>query len=68
MRELLVRSGAPENFGSNLEDLVPDHLMGLARSDVKRSIPAIARDAEATAGIGRLLKEVPTTHRLLLGD
>ena len=42
--------------------------MSLARSDEKRSIPAIARDAEATAGIERLLKEVPTTHRLLLGD
>ncbi len=68
IREHLIRSGAPALAGRDLENLVPDHLMSLARSDEKRSIPAIARDAEATAGIGRLLKEVPTTHRLLLGD
>lgn len=42
--------------------------MDLARSDAQRSIPAIARDADATARIERLLNEVPTTHRLLLGD
>ena len=42
--------------------------MELARRDTQRSIPAIARDAEATARIERLLNEVPTTHRLLLGD
>lgn len=68
MRELVISFGDPENVGDNLERLVPDHLMDLARSDAQRSIPAIARDADATARIERLLNEVPTTHRLLLGD
>ncbi len=68
VRELVIRFGDPESVGNNLEKLVPDHLMDLARSDAQRSIPAIARDADATAQIERLLNEVPTTHRLLLGD
>ena len=42
--------------------------MELVRRDAQRSIPAIARDADATARIEGLLSEVPTTHRLLLGD
>ncbi len=42
--------------------------MELGRRDAQRSIPAIARDADATARIQSLLGEVPTTHRLLLGD
>ena len=68
MREIVVRSGDPENGGSDLEELVPDHLMEWARSDAQRVIPAIAKDADATAIIERLLSEVPTTHRFLLGD
>ena len=68
VRELVISFGDPENVDDNLERLVPDHLMDLARSDAQRSIPAIARDADATARIERLLNEVPTTHRLLLGD
>lgn len=68
VRERVISSGDPESVGDNLERLVPEHLMDLARSDAQRSIPAIARDADATARIERLLNEVPTTHRLLLGD
>ena len=68
VRELVISAGDPESVGDDLEELVPDHLMDLARSDAQRSIPAIARDADATARIERLLSEVPTTHRLLLGD
>ena len=68
MRELVVRCGDPERAGDDLEVWVPGHLMKFARGDPQRSIPAIARDADATAKIGRLLSEVPTTHRLLLGD
>ena len=68
MRELIVCSGDVDSVGSDLEELVPGHLMRLARNDAQRSIPAIARDANETAIIERLLKEVPTTHRLLLGD
>ena len=68
VRELVVSRGDPSRVASDLEELVPCHLMELARRDTQRSIPAIARDAEATARIERLLNEVPTTHRLLLGD
>ena len=68
MRELVVRCGDPNNFGNNLEKLVPGHLMEIARHDSQRSIPAMAKDVEATAIIERLLSEVPTTHRLLMGD
>ena len=68
MRELVVRCGDPESASGDLEEWVPGHLMELARSDAQRSIPAIARDADATTRIERLLSEVPTTHRLLLGD
>ena len=68
VRELVVSRGDPGRVASDLEDLVPCHLMELARRDTQRSIPAIARDTEATARIELLLNEVPTIHRLLLGD
>ena len=68
MKEVVVCGGDSHSVGRNLEDLVPGHLMEFAREDSQRSIPAIARDADETARIERLLSEVPTTHRLLLGD
>ena len=69
VRERLISFGDPESAGNNLEQFVPGHLMDLARSDAQRSIPAIARDADASRpGIERQLHRVPTTHRLLLGD
>lgn len=68
MRERLISFGDPESAGNNLEQFVPGHLMDLARSDAQRSIPAIAKDADASARIERQLHRVPTTHRLLLGD
>ena len=68
MHDLVVRRGDPGSVGSDLEELVPAHLMDLARGDAQRSIPAMAKDADATERIERLLSEVPTTHRLLLGD
>ncbi|MCY4652002.1 MAG: site-specific DNA-methyltransferase [Dehalococcoidia bacterium] len=42
--------------------------MEFARDDEQRSIPAIAKDSDATAQISALLGELPTTHRLLMGD
>ena len=48
--------------------MVPSHLMERARQDPQRSIPAIARDVDATKCIEDLLPAVPTEHRLLLGD
>lgn len=68
MRELVVCRGDAGRLASDLEAMVPGHLMELGRRDAQRSIPAIARDADATARIQSLLGEVPTTHRLLLGD
>ena len=68
VRERLISFGDPESAGNNLEQFVPGHLMDLARSDAQRSIPAIAKDADASARIERQLHRVPTTHRLLLGD
>ena len=64
----MVCGGDPKSVGKDLEALVPDHLMEFVRYDAQRSIPAIAKDADATARIERLLSEVPTTHQLLLGD
>ena len=68
VRELVVYRGDVGKFASDLEAMVPGHLMELVRRDAQRSIPAIARDADATARIQPLLSEVPTSHRLLLGD
>ena len=65
MREVVAYGGSPH---ADLESLVPGHLMESARLDAQRSIPAIARDKDATRRIDSLLREVPTTHRLLLGD
>ena len=42
--------------------------MDFARRDAQRSIPAIARDPDATARIERLLRTIPTRHELILGD
>ena len=68
MREHMAYRGRRDIDGEGLELLVPPHLMERVRQDPQRSIPAIARDAESTACIEDLLKAVPTTHRLFLGD
>ena len=68
MREVVVCRGDPESVGRGLEELVPAHLMELARRDAQRSIPAMAKDKDQMESIERLLSEVPTAHRLLLGD
>lgn len=67
-REIVLRAGNVQHAGQALEVLVPDHLMQFARDNKQRSIPTIAKDANATASIERLLCEVPTTHRLFWGD
>ena len=68
MHEHIAYRGRPNLSGDGLEQLVPSHLMELARQDPQRSIPAIARDADATNRIEALLPAVPTEHKLLLGD
>ena len=68
MREVLIHSGDQSNFGLDLDGFVPERLMEFARKDEQRSVPAIARDPDATSQINGMLSELPTTHRLLLGD
>ena len=68
MQEHIAYRGRDDIDDGGLERLVPQHLMDYVREDPQRSIPAIARDAETTGDIEDLLKEVPTKHRLLLGD
>lgn len=68
MQEHIAYRGRDDIDDGGLERLVPQHLMDCVREDPQRSIPAIARDAEITGDIEDILKEVPTTHRLLLGD
>ena len=68
LREVVVIGGDQSNMGVGLDELVPEGLMEFARDDEQRSIPAIAKDSDATAQISALLGELPTTHRLLMGD
>lgn len=68
MREVLVHCGDQQWVGNDLESIVPSNLMKFARDDSQRSIPSIAKDADATSRIEKLLSEVPTTHQLVLGD
>ena len=67
-REVVVHGGDQANTGVALDKLVPNRLMEFARVDEQRSVPAIAKDSEATAQINGILSELPTTHRLVLGD
>ncbi len=66
--EVVVHSGDQDRADLDLEQLIPDRLMDLARDDEQRSIPAIAKDENATTLIDGMLGELPTTHRLLMGD
>ena len=68
MREHMAYRGRDDIGEGELEQLAPPRLMDHVRRDPQRSIPAIARDPESAAQIGDLLKAVPTTHRLVLGD
>ena len=68
LREVVVYEGDQANAGTTLDELVPGHLMDLARSDEQRSLPAIAKDPNATIQINRMLSTLPTSHRFLLGD
>lgn len=65
---MIIATGDVGLVGVDLEVLIPKHLMALARKEEQRSIPAIAKDPEATSSIDSLLGKLPTTHRLLLGD
>ena len=57
IEEIVLCAGDLQNVGQGLEALIPSHLMQFARDDEHRSNPAIARDADASARIERLLCE-----------
>ena len=40
----------------------------LTAASLKAAVPAVAKDPGAAAEIERLIREVPTEHRLLVGD
>lgn len=67
-REVMVYGGDQASAGVGLDQLVPEHLMASVRVDEQRSIPAIAKDPDAIMQINGMLSELPTTHRLILGD
>ena len=67
-RSLVVHIGDSSSAGNDLEKLVPRHIMEYVRRETSRSIPAIAKCADTTALIEQLLREIPTTHRLVLND
>lgn len=50
--------------------VVQEHLRGVGLSDssLKRSVPRVAKDPRETARIADALEEVPSDHRMILGD
>ena len=66
--DILIAAGDQELVGFELEELVPDELLTAARRDEQRSIPAIAKDTNATSEIQTILNRVPSVHNLMLGD
>jgi len=50
----------------SLERLIPEEWRSF--ENPRRALPSLAKDPEATARIEALLAEVPTHHRLVLGD
>ena len=66
--ELVIESGRLDYQGMSLDELVPCGLLPRAHLNEQKSIPAIARDKLAIASIEKMLPQLPTTHRLLLGD
>ena len=51
-----------------MEKLVPSELLASVQRDRLRSIPAIAKDPQAISRIEDIVKGLPATHRLMLGD
>ncbi|OPY48723.1 MAG: Modification methylase MjaI [Methanosaeta sp. PtaU1.Bin060] len=52
----------------DLRSLVPQKLFELAQRDGQKAIPNIAKDTEAVQSIDAAIKNVPSSHRLVLGD
>ncbi|HII07204.1 MAG TPA: site-specific DNA-methyltransferase [Methanotrichaceae archaeon] len=56
------------DVGQDLEDLVPKDALKFAQSEKQRAIPAMAKNPKILQEIERAVKQVPTRHRLFLGD
>ena len=66
--DIVVTAGNQDLVGLDLEEFVPQELLAFAHQDSLRSIPAIAKDRNATLEIKKALKQVPSRHTLMLGD
>lgn len=55
---------------ATLVRVAQEHLRGIELSDssLKRSLPRVAKDPRETARIADALQEVPSDHRMILGD
>jgi len=52
----------------DIKDLVPAEVLEMARHDIQRAIPALAKDPSVAEMTERAIKRIPTHHRLMLGD
>lgn len=57
-----------ENSETDIEALIPADILSLARQDMQRAIPAIAKNAGAIARLERAIQKVPVRHKLFQGD
>jgi DNA modification methylase len=51
-----------------LTDFVPPAILGLARKNHQTALPAIARNPKMTQAIEEAVRQIPTHHRLFVGD
>src|SRR5438445_191868 len=51
-----------------LNEVVPQALLDLARQDEQRSVPRIAKNRELTRIMEHVVRTLPSTHKLILGD
>ncbi len=51
-----------------LDPLLAKHLPGLPRPLPQKTIPRLAKDSSALKAIRKAVREIPTTHRMWLGD
>lgn len=64
-RMIVTGGGSPAR---SLEAAVPADILEPARQDHQRVLPRIARDPELARQVEAAVRELPTCHRLLLGD
>lgn len=65
---MTMTEGSPVGLNRDLWAHVPDACRALYEQDAQRSIPAIAKNAELSGLVEAAVRNVPTTHRLVVGD